>query len=172
MLKKLWKYLTLKLYNLFKMDTKENLTRKQIRNILRRESKKNKNMESKLVRLAVYGTLCRGQNANLKLLKDATYLGTLHTAPEYTLYDLKYYPGLVKNGFSSVKLEIFEMDEKHLSVFDKIEGFTKPSGNAHNVFERNTIETPFGTSFIYYYNGLEKNIVKPKEIGSGDWLNR
>lgn len=151
---------------------KPNLTRKQIRGILRRESKKNKNMLIGKTKIAVYGTLCRGFAGNQKYLKDSEFLGSFDSKPEYTMYDLKHYPGIVKNGETSIRMEVYEIKNSMIQVFDKLEGYLGDNNVSKNIFERSKILTPFGVAHIYLYNNLKGYVKPPKEILSGDWKNK
>lgn len=150
---------------------KINLTRKQVRNILRREAKKNKTMTVEKTRIAVYGTLCRGFKGNEKYLKGAEFLGTFDSKPQYTMYNLKHYPGVVKNGDTSIRMEVFEVKNDMISVFDKIEGYSGEAKSSKNIFERSKILTPFGVAHIYLYANLEKNPTEPTKVESGNWKN-
>lgn len=155
------------------MVKKKELSRKQVRNILRRESKRKINMNNEnnqKIKIAVYGTLCRGYQGNIKYLKDAEYLGSFDTKPEFNMYDLKHYPGVVKNGNTSIRMEVFEVKNSMISVFDKIEGYSENKKmSQQNVFERSLIMTPYGEAYVYLYANLKNNVNTPKTVDCGDW---
>jgi gamma-glutamylcyclotransferase (GGCT)/AIG2-like uncharacterized protein YtfP len=116
--------------------------------------------------LAVYDHLRRDGNEHKTYMEDAKYLGTWYTDPEYDLYSTQVnYPGLVKEGSTSILLEIFEVDAATIKNCDYFEGYNEY--NYMCTFKRETIETPFGNSFIYIYN---KPIIGKPNIESGDWL--
>lgn len=116
--------------------------------------------------VAVYGTLRKGYGNFQRLLSENKYVGTYETTPIYNLYNLGAFPGMTKEGSTSVTLEVFEVDEKKLEELDSLEGYDIDRSKDANFYEREPIETPFGTAFTYfYYRGtLPANLIK-----SGDW---
>lgn len=114
--------------------------------------------------VAVYGSLLKGLHNHAPYLKDAEYKGEFDSEPCYTLYDLGSFPGLKKNGNTSVRMEVYEVDTLQLKKIDTLEGFTP--GEKHNHYNRFIIDTPYGPAYSYEYNHDAKrsNIVK-----SGDW---
>lgn len=162
-------YLKKKLMNLFKKEKEEkNLTSKQIRNIKRRMSKK-KEEDEEFIKLAVYGSLRKGFKLNTKYFTGSLFLGTFSSSPEFTMYDLGEYPGVIHNGGTSIVMDVYEINAKYLKIFDIAEGYLDLRNNIINMFKKNTISTPFGLAYYYSYEELDKRIVKPKIIESGDW---
>lgn len=69
----------------------------------------------------VYGTLRRGEYNN-RLLSSAIFKGTFNTVPEYELRNFGVFPGLMLNGSTSVKGEVYEVDDETLDYLDCHEG--------------------------------------------------
>lgn len=108
----------------------------------------------------VYGTLRHGES-NHKYLQHSQLLGQFETLPEYALYDLGAYPGLVE-GHQSVRGEVYAIDDATLALLDILEDVPVE-------YRRHTIETPFGTAWIYLYQETDRlhSVIK-----SGDWCQR
>ena len=69
----------------------------------------------------VYGTLRRGEHNN-RLLSRAKFKGFYETEPIYVLRNLGSFPGLMLNGETSVKGELYEVDDDTLEYLDYHEG--------------------------------------------------
>jgi len=117
--------------------------------------------------VAVYGSLRKGLS-NYSRIQDANYKGQFDTEPIYTMYDLKYYPAIIKGGNTSVVMEVFEVDKNTLKDLDSLEGFDDSRDTTLNYYNRETIKTPYGKAIVYIFNQAEalhgKNIVE-----TGDW---
>lgn len=108
----------------------------------------------------VYGTLRRGE-AHHEYLANCQCLGTFDTKPEYTLYDLGEYPGLVE-GHNTIAGEVYVIEDATLAQLDILEDVPVE-------YRREQIETCFGIAWIYLY---QENAALQHEIASGDWLQR
>lgn len=108
----------------------------------------------------VYGTLRRGE-CNHHLLEQSEYLGMFQTEPSYQLYDLGTYPGLVEGGHSVVG-EVYRIDEETLGQLDMLEEVPVE-------YLRESIETPFGSAWIYIYQDTSQ---LDQVIDSGNWMLR
>ena len=87
------------------------------------------------------------------------------------MYDLKNFPGVVRNGTTSITLDVYEITRDKLNNFDKVQNFNLlEEDKTKNTFIRKICWTPFGVAKIYFYNHLEKNICVPKIIKYGDWV--
>jgi len=73
------------------------------------------------MKIAVYGTLKKGQVRAFALSKQK-FLGEAETEPLYSLHDNGHYPMLVEGGATSVKCELYEVDDECMKVLDGIEG--------------------------------------------------
>lgn len=130
------------------------------------------------VLIGVYGTL-RLDQSNHHCIKDdgSIYLGTVETKPIYTMYNLGGFPGLVKDGTDSAVVEVFAVANPSVqSRVDRLEGyrgeeFNDPSVPGSNMYNKELINTEFGPTYIYIYNGTPYsrhiNIIK-----HGDWTKR
>lgn len=118
-------------------------------------------MNKKLI--AVYGTLLAGFG-NHRLIKNAEYLGTFNTEPIYNLHDLGNFPGLKHDGKTSVKMEVYAVNEQEAYFVDCLEGYT-PGGN-NTFYDKETISTPFGDAGVYIY---VKSLEGVPLVESGDY---
>jgi len=117
----------------------------------------------KKILISVYGSLRKGMG-NDHLLSTSNYLGDFQTNPEFSLYDLGFYPGLKKDGNTSVTMEVYEVDEKTAERVDRLEGYT-PGGN-NTFYDKIPIETPYGEASVYVY---VNDIPQERIVESGDW---
>lgn len=115
--------------------------------------------------VAVYGSL-RNELGNNPVIQspNTVFLGAFESKPEYSLYDLGYYPGLKENGETSVVMEVFEVDDEVALRVDRLEGYS-PDREA-TFYDKKSIETPFGIASVYIYVPQvdQRNLVE-----SGDW---
>ena len=86
-----------------------------------------------MTKLFIYGTLKKGQCRN-SALEGQTFLGEVSTEPNYKLYRVSSFPGIVpvKDGIA-IKGELWEVDARCLAALDRIEGHPK-------LFKRDTIQ--------------------------------
>ncbi len=108
----------------------------------------------------VYGTLRQGES-NHSFLESSQLLGQYVTKPEYALYDLGPYPGLIE-GHHTISGEVYLVDEETLAKLNILEDVPVE-------YRRDTIETPFGTAWIYIYQEVTS---QEALIDSGDWCQR
>ncbi len=108
----------------------------------------------------VYGTLRQGES-NHSFLAESQLLGHFETKPEYALYDLGPYPGIAE-GHHAISGEVYLIDEETLAKLDILEDVPVE-------YHRETIETPFGTAWIYIY---QEATAQEALIDSGDWCQR
>ncbi len=114
----------------------------------------------------VYGTLRKGEYNNC-LLKGATFKGTFNTAPRYELRNFGVFPGLMLNGSTSVKGEVYEVDDETLDYLDYHEG--------HPTFYcRSSIKLKDHSDNVeaYIINKHSKYNKELPIIHSGDWKER
>jgi len=115
-------------------------------------------------KVAVYGTLRQGEG-NHDFLASAEMLGTFDSDPEFTMYSVNgYYPALVQGGHTSIKMEVYEVDDNTLDAVNHLEGYSEDS--EHNHYDRITISTPFGDAYLYVYEETPDLEV----IEEGDWV--
>lgn len=120
-------------------------------------------------KVAVYGSLLQGLG-NYPLLErhGAKLLGLHKTDPEFTMVSLGGFPGVIKIGDTSIHTEIYEVDDSCLESLNNLEGYE--GRNKNNFYDRETIETCFGKSFIYLLNRTFYDIKDLRNIvKSGNW---
>jgi gamma-glutamylcyclotransferase (GGCT)/AIG2-like uncharacterized protein YtfP len=76
-----------------------------------------------VTRVFVYGTLKRG-GSNHRLLSGQRFVGVARTRPEFRLYELDGYPGMVRGPGPgrSIEGELWEVDPPCLERLDDLEG--------------------------------------------------
>ena len=114
--------------------------------------------------IAVYGSLRKGFY-NHSIIEDSVYLGRFDSLPEYNMYDLGSYPGLTKNGETSIVLEVYRVDQKILSNVDRLEGYNILNEDRSH-YIRNIIDTPYGNAYIYIY---AHSVTGYPQVIEGDW---
>jgi gamma-glutamylcyclotransferase (GGCT)/AIG2-like uncharacterized protein YtfP len=74
-------------------------------------------------RVFVYGTLKRG-GSNHGHLAGQTFIAQARTVPEFRLYELSGYPGLIFDSAKGLSIhgEIWEVDADCLDKLDRLEG--------------------------------------------------
>lgn len=123
-------------------------------------------MENNKHLVAVYGSLRQGFG-NHRLLVGSKFLGDDDIYGGYKMYSLWGYPGVIKaDGNHRIKIEVYEVDDMTLQSLDRLEGF-RGSQYKDNLYNRESINTKYGSTFIYFLNdyyGNEENLVE-----NGDW---
>lgn len=117
------------------------------------------------MKVAVYGSLLKTLS-NHKLLEESEYLGEFHTDPEFSLYSLGSYPGLKKNGITSIRMEVYRVSKDVLKALDQLEGYDKANKEG-SYYKRFSLPTPYGLAFSYEYNNPIKS---QKIVASGNWV--
>lgn len=117
--------------------------------------------------IAVYGTLRQGCGNHNYFLSEATFKGEFLSQPEYSMFSLGGFPGLKKDGNTSIVMEVYEVDEEESRAVDGLEGYAP--GRPPHFYDKQLIETPWGTAGVYIY---VRNTEGLELIESGDWLNR
>lgn len=116
--------------------------------------------------IAVYGSLRKDLGNYHAHLKSSKYIGVFETNPIYTLKSLGSFPALIKDGSTSIVMEVFRVDDETMTSIDRLEGYQKNGGSNH--YEKETIKTPYGDAFIYFYGDPER-IKDAPVVLSGDW---
>ena len=123
-------------------------------------------MSAKLV--AVYGSLRRNMHNHYALGKSK-YIGTFNSQPIFTMYSVSgKYPAVIKEGSTSIIIEVFEAEDDVQKKLDHLEGYSEDLDKEDNYYNKETIETPYGEAFIYYFNNDVSNF---ETIESGDWVS-
>ena len=113
-------------------------------------------------KIFVYGTLMKGFGNCMRLLSRSKLLGTGETSPNFTLISLGGFPGLLDIGETSVKGEIWEVDDKTLADCDRLEQHP-------NWYRRTPITLTDGTDVEAYIYLKPSNREAGSVITSGSW---
>ena len=111
----------------------------------------------------VYGTLLRGES-NSALMRKAKYVGEATTKPEYELVDFGWYPAMVSGGKTSIRGEVYLVDDAQLADIDRLEGYP-------GFYTRETIQLADGAMVSVYTLSAKQAGGRPV-IASGDWRER
>ena len=115
------------------------------------------------VKLFVYGTLRRNEHANDLLGADAAFLNSAETLPNYSLFQIDCYPGLVEGGHTSVQGELWSISESEWPRLDEYEGVPED-------YKREVIKLTDGSeAYAYIFIG---DLGSAVQIDSGDWMTR
>lgn len=128
-------------------------------------------------RVFVYGTLLAGEPNHYRLTHDpirdvplavpGRLLYRVATRPEFTLYNLGYFPGVVAKGDTAVLGEVYEVTDDVLASLDRLEG------HPHH-YRREARALADGTmAWIYVFarevREGDSDFDGAKRIESGDW---
>ena len=114
----------------------------------------------------VYGTLRRGEYNN-RLLEGAKFKGVFNTVPEYELRNFGVFPGLMQDGSTSIRGEVYEVDNETLSDLDFHEGH--PTFYCRSLIE---LEDYSDTVEAYVISNHPRYHKELPIIHSGDWKER
>lgn len=121
-------------------------------------------MSNKNRRVAVYGSLRKGLQ-NHGFLKNANYLGSFETTPIFDMYSLGGYPGLIEDGSTSIKMEVYDVSDEELDRINRLEGYD-PKSDDNDFYDRIRLKTPYGDAYTYIYQG---DISNRELVETGDW---
>lgn len=104
--------------------------------------------------VAVYGTLREGLRNN-RYLQKSEYLGE-DFLEGFLMFDLGYYPGVIKYGKGIIVVDVYKIDEYTLENLDQLE-------IEGELYKREVVDTIYGPAYIY-------TIIKPYgEVICGDY---
>ena len=115
------------------------------------------------IRVAVYGTLRKGESRN-GVLSKSKFLGEGILPYYLPMFDLGPYPAVVQIvGFNTkskqTKVEVYEIDEDTLTILDRIEGHP-------NFYKRKLVKIKrHGRCWVYVLNDKHDGVL----IEGGDW---
>ena len=119
------------------------------------------------MKLFVYGALRRGA-LHAWRMEEGRFLG--EASVRGTLVAIDWYPGLVLEGETEVKGELWEVDEKHLAELDAFEGIGEGSDHPGE-YERVQATVSLGAeevkALIYEWR---KGTEGYRVVENGDWL--
>lgn len=121
--------------------------------------------------VAVYGSLRSGMGNYRHFLdnNESTLIGSFETDPIYTMISFGGFPGLFKEGETSVVAEVFEVSDRVFSRLDMLEGYDESDPDS-SMYKREKINTPHGEAWIYFYNGNRSKINEDNIVKEGDWV--
>ena len=93
--------------------------------------------------LAVYGAL-RQEGPSNYLLNNSKYIGDFDTELIYDMYSLGSFPALIADGNTSIKMEVYEINEDTLKVLNRVQEYergVKVENSEKAVLIANTIKT-------------------------------
>ncbi|MDI9245972.1 gamma-glutamylcyclotransferase family protein [Marinobacter sp. CHS3-4] len=120
-------------------------------------------VKANLRRVAVYGTLKKGQS-NHQILAGALYVGHCQLN-QITLYDIGPYPGAKLRSSDGVDVEVYDVNAETFDRLDELEDYNAQAP-ALGLYDRRELETSFGAAWIYLYN---PDVSGLDEIISGGW---
>ena len=118
-------------------------------------------MDSKKVKLFVYGTLREGEHRH-DLLEGAPLVASTKTEPGFSLINLGDYPGMRPGGAGCVYGEIYAINASLLPVLDEYEDYP-------TLYDRVPIQLANGVTALTYLLLMDTN---SPVIESGDWKKR
>jgi len=122
--------------------------------------------ELRMDRVAVYGTLKRGQE-NHCVLAGSQFLGIDRLA-RIVLYDLGAYPAARLGESSGIEVEVYAVESETLKALDRLEEYD-PLHEEGSLYRRTVIASAFGNVWIYLYNGT---LAGRRPIKQGSWTPR
>ena len=117
--------------------------------------------------LFVYGALRKGASNDWRM-KEARWLGGAEVPG--TLVKIDWYPGLVLEGETLVKGEVYEVGAELLRELDEFEGIgleDERNGEYHRI--KTTVSLGHETVEVWIYEWL-KGVEGYQVVDSGDWL--
>ena len=118
----------------------------------------------------VYGSLLgptnrttgEGALGNHRVIADAKFLGEHITDDKYTMISLGGFPGVLENGKTAIKGEVYEVTDDIFASLDRLEGY--PS-----FYGRKQIDTVYGKAWIYL---LPESYLSYSRVLSGNWRTK
>jgi gamma-glutamylcyclotransferase (GGCT)/AIG2-like uncharacterized protein YtfP len=120
-------------------------------------------------KIAVYGTLRKGQGNNKYCLSNSKYLGTTNTEKSFKMYSSGGFP-IVTKGERDIEIDVYEVADEDLNKVYRLEGYTGVRDSEKNWYNTIDVKTKFGVAEMFIMN--ENSVVSLSEIESGNWLNR
>ena len=109
----------------------------------------------------VYGTLKQG-HGNHRLLQSARLVQRAVTRPEFTMFNLGWFPGVVHHGNTSISGEIYQVNEQEFKALDALEGY--PDFYTRKQIDIAGVDDPVWVYLIHPEYTNEKEL-----IPGGEW---
>lgn len=117
------------------------------------------------IQIAVYGTLKKGYDNHQYLLKDAEYIGSCKTKPNFTMYSLGGFPAVVPEGDTPITVEVYKVDKTTEEAINQLEGFSGSKGSFTNWYDRMSVDTDYGLAEMYIFHQAPCNRI----VKNGIW---
>ena len=136
----------------------------------RKELKRKSKMEKKYL-IGIYDDYREKGCSNVSFDKvHCKLIGSYSTEPIYNMYDVDgdtMFCVVETNGNTSVKIEVWEIDETTLDLIEKTYSYYPQFEEYPQDYKKEEVLTPFGNVSMYF-----TNIEQPKEniIVNGDWI--
>lgn len=122
------------------------------------------------MKVAVYGSLLSGlHNHGVMNRAEGVLVGEFQTKPEYTLVSLGSFPGLIAGGNTSVKVEVYEVEEDKVHVLDRLEGYHPDNDPNNNFYTREVIEIEGVEGGVSVYTLPKEYLDRRVVVENGDW---
>ena len=112
----------------------------------------------------VYGTLKRGfgNYHHLLMRDDVNFVKEAETFPNFTMFNLWGFPGIIRGGKTAIKGEVFEVPDELIKSLDRLEG--------HPTFYRRQPEVlADGSQVELYVLAKPTRYAGYDEVESGEW---
>jgi len=128
--------------------------------------KRMKEEEKKRYLVALYGSLRKG-GVSHHIVANQIFLGSFDTEPIYDMYVFGLYPVLIRDGNTSIRMEVYDVSEE---IYKKLETIRQHNDETQEteLFEKSLIYTPYGLATTFFSSLKVSNKVK---VSSGDWLD-
>ena len=136
----------------------------------RKELKRKSKMEKKFL-IGLYDDYRKDGVLNMSLDKvHCKLIGSYSTEPIYSMYDVdgdSMYCAVETDGNTSVKIEVWEIDETTLDLIEKNYSYYPQFEEYPQDYKKVDILSPFGKIEMYFTNVLQS---KDNLIVDGDWI--
>lgn len=123
------------------------------------------------MKVAVYGSLLSGlHNHGVMTNARGVLVGEFQTKPEFTLVSLGGFPGLIKGGDTSVKVEVYEVTPSNIRHLDRLEGYHPDAEEESNFYTREIINIDGIEEDVSVYT-LPDAYRSRAVVADGDWRN-
>lgn len=117
----------------------------------------------------VYGTLKEG-HGNHRILENCKKVGDFTTEPEFTMIHLGGFPGVLRDGETAIKGELYEVEDESVEArLDRLEGYN-PTAPESGLYNKEIININEKDAYIYTFNDSRRDITNYKQIKTGEWL--
>jgi gamma-glutamylaminecyclotransferase len=120
------------------------------------------------MKIVVYGSLRKGLG-NHRLLEGSPFLGNVLTDPSYTMIHMGGFPGVIAQGNTAIRGEMYEVDQETLQDLDRLESHPNWYCRTPTEVIDESGNRVAGEMYLLPAEWLDG---RHAIIGSGDWLHR